>query len=151
MQKHSLFPQEKSLSPTKVFMEGERLDTKNSSSEIIVTDLSPSKFSTTLKNPKKEPKKKKETSKKLASSTQKILLKAQKLMLTHKYAYVFKFPVSLEEAPNYDQIIKHPMDLSTIKKLILDGVIFFFWIMYISYSLFSRLFLHQKNLKKTSI
>ena len=40
----------------------------------------------------------------------------------HKYGDVFKYPVSLEDAPDYDNVIKKRMDLTTLKKKLSDGV-----------------------------
>mmetsp|Transcript_9910 Transcript_9910/g.13613 ORF Transcript_9910/g.13613 Transcript_9910/m.13613 type:complete len:498 (-) Transcript_9910:187-1680(-) len=55
--------------------------------------------------------------------TVRTLLDTLKKISAHKYAHVFKQPVSLEEAPDYDEIIKQRMDLSTIKKNLVDGKI----------------------------
>ncbi|XP_065071304.1 bromodomain-containing protein DDB_G0280777-like [Rhopilema esculentum] len=46
-----------------------------------------------------------------------------KSFASHKYANVFMHPVTNDEAPGYHSIIKRPMDLSTIKKNIENGVI----------------------------
>jgi hypothetical protein len=40
----------------------------------------------------------------------------------HKFASVFQFPVSVEEAPDYDTVIKHRMDLTTLKQKLQNGV-----------------------------
>ncbi len=52
----------------------------------------------------------------------KVLLNVLKSISAHRDADVFQFPVSLEEAPDYDQVIKYRIDLSTLKKKVLDGV-----------------------------
>ena len=39
----------------------------------------------------------------------------------HKYAAPFKRPVTEKEAPDYHEVIKNPMDLQTLKKLLESG------------------------------
>eukprot|EP00794_Sanderia_malayensis_P005432 gene5432-6111_t len=46
-----------------------------------------------------------------------------KSIASHKYANVFMHPVTNDEAPGYDSIIKRPIDLSTIKKNIETGAL----------------------------
>eukprot|EP01117_Protostelium_nocturnum_P020308 TRINITY_DN9076_c0_g1_i1.p1 TRINITY_DN9076_c0_g1~~TRINITY_DN9076_c0_g1_i1.p1 ORF type:complete len:417 (-),score=188.26 TRINITY_DN9076_c0_g1_i1:39-1289(-) len=46
----------------------------------------------------------------------KAMQKVYKNVMAHKHSYVFKNPVSAEEAPGYYDIIKKPMDLSLIRK-----------------------------------
>ncbi|CAN0021313.1 unnamed protein product, partial [Phaeothamnion confervicola] len=41
----------------------------------------------------------------------------------HKYAIIFRKPVSAKDAPGYDEVVHEPMDLSLIKKRIDDGAI----------------------------
>jgi hypothetical protein len=45
-----------------------------------------------------------------------------KAVSTHKYAGPFLQPVTYEEAPDYDNVIKRRMDLSTIRHNLLAGV-----------------------------
>lgn len=52
----------------------------------------------------------------------KAILKLLKTISQHKYAEVFKKPVTVEEAPNYYDVIKEPMDFQTLRKKITDGV-----------------------------
>jgi len=49
-----------------------------------------------------------------------LLLAVLKKVSAHKFSYVFKHPVSLEDAPDYDVVIKRRMDLSTLKKNLLQ-------------------------------
>jgi hypothetical protein len=49
-----------------------------------------------------------------------------KSVSAHKYAGPFLRPVSYEDAPEYDSVIKRRMDLSTIAKKLQDGVRTFF-------------------------
>jgi len=49
------------------------------------------------------------------------LLKVWKQLWSHKYAPSFREPVSLEEAPDYDDVIKCRMDMSTLKKKLDNG------------------------------
>jgi len=51
------------------------------------------------------------------------LMRVWKNIASHKYAGPFKQPVAIDEAPDYDIIIKRRMDLSTIKKRLEDGII----------------------------
>ncbi|CAG9790430.1 unnamed protein product [Diatraea saccharalis] len=44
-------------------------------------------------------------------------------LCAHKYASLFLRPISDEEAPGYSAVIKRPMDLSTIRRNIENGVI----------------------------
>lgn len=44
-------------------------------------------------------------------------------LCAHKYASLFLRPITNDQAPNYDEIVKKPMDLSTIKKHIDAGII----------------------------
>jgi hypothetical protein len=50
------------------------------------------------------------------------LLRLLRTITGHKNASIFKEPVNLEEAPDYEQVIKKRMDLSTLKKKIETGV-----------------------------
>lgn len=40
----------------------------------------------------------------------------------HRYASVFQNPIREQDAPGYYDIVKHPMDLRTLKKRLRDGV-----------------------------
>ena len=51
-----------------------------------------------------------------------IILSVLTAVSTHKYAGPFLEPVSHEEAPDYDQVIRRRMDLATIKKNMESGV-----------------------------
>lgn len=74
-------------------------------------------------SPSVEVKKEKPSKHANKGDTVRTLLDTLKKISAHKYAHVFKQPVSLEEAPDYDEIIKQRMDLSTIKKNLIDGKI----------------------------
>lgn len=50
------------------------------------------------------------------------LLNILKKINSYNGAEVFKLPVTFEEAPDYDDVIKYRMDLSTLKKKVLSGV-----------------------------
>ncbi|KYQ92598.1 bromodomain-containing protein [Tieghemostelium lacteum] len=50
------------------------------------------------------------------------MLKIWKTLNGHRHAYVFKYPITHDEAPDYDKVIKHRMDLSKLKKNVEDGV-----------------------------
>ncbi|PRP81316.1 bromodomain-containing protein [Planoprotostelium fungivorum] len=45
------------------------------------------------------------------------------MLIEHKHGYVFRYPVTNEEAPDYDRIIKRRMDLSTIQANLAEGKI----------------------------
>ena len=49
------------------------------------------------------------------------LLKMHASITKHKYAAPFKRPVTEKEAPDYHEVIKNPMDLQTLKKLLESG------------------------------
>lgn len=44
-------------------------------------------------------------------------------LLKHKNAYLFNYPISPERdgVPNYFQVVKHPMDLSTVQTKLNQG------------------------------
>ena len=44
-------------------------------------------------------------------------------MTKHKWAHPFKRPVTDKEAPDYKDIIKNPMDLSTLRKRVESGAV----------------------------
>ncbi|PZC70448.1 hypothetical protein B5X24_HaOG216184, partial [Helicoverpa armigera] len=44
-------------------------------------------------------------------------------LCAHKYASLFLRPISDDEAPGYSMVVKRPMDLSTIRRNIDNGVI----------------------------
>jgi len=72
----------------------------------------------TTPNLTEEDKKKRQVNKALIAP----LMKVWRAISQHRFASVFKNPVSLEEAPDYDDIIKRRMDLSTIKKRLEEGI-----------------------------
>jgi hypothetical protein len=49
------------------------------------------------------------------------LMKVWRAVASHRFAGIFKHPVGAEEAPDYDNIIRRRMDLSTIRKRLEDG------------------------------
>mmetsp|Transcript_8563 Transcript_8563/g.13981 ORF Transcript_8563/g.13981 Transcript_8563/m.13981 type:complete len:319 (+) Transcript_8563:671-1627(+) len=51
------------------------------------------------------------------------LLKVWRILWNHRHASWFRHPVMEDEAPDYFQVIKRPMDLSTIKQRLMDGTI----------------------------
>ncbi|XP_014293820.1 bromodomain-containing protein 8 isoform X2 [Halyomorpha halys] len=56
-------------------------------------------------------------------SWKKSILLVYNRLASHKYASVFSKPITENEAPSYHQLILRPMDLSTIKRNIENGVI----------------------------
>ncbi len=46
------------------------------------------------------------------------------MVASHRLAPVFKNPVTKDDAPDYDDVVKRKMDLTTIKKHLDDGVYF---------------------------
>eukprot|EP01133_Synstelium_polycarpum_P013344 gene13344-15697_t len=49
------------------------------------------------------------------------MLKVWKSISAHKYSHVFRNPISYSDAPDYDDVIKTRMDLTTLKKRMEDG------------------------------
>ncbi|KAN0018549.1 hypothetical protein ACTFIU_011167 [Dictyostelium citrinum] len=60
------------------------------------------------------------------ASSKKILyasmLKVWKGLNSNRFAYIFRYPITKDEAPDYDSVIKHRMDLTTLKKKLDDQV-----------------------------
>ncbi|KAM9980581.1 hypothetical protein ACTFIY_002894 [Dictyostelium cf. discoideum] len=60
------------------------------------------------------------------ASSKKILytsmLKVWKSLNSNRFAYIFRYPITKDEAPDYDSVIKHRMDLTTLKKKLDDQV-----------------------------
>lgn len=52
-----------------------------------------------------------------------LLAKLLQSVTKHKWAHPFKRPVTDKEAPDYKNIIKNPMDLSTLRKRVDSGVV----------------------------
>ncbi|KAF2076173.1 hypothetical protein CYY_002526 [Polysphondylium violaceum] len=48
--------------------------------------------------------------------------KVWKSLNSHRFAYIFRYPITHEDAPDYDQVIKKRMDLTTLKKNLDDGL-----------------------------
>ncbi|EFA81845.1 bromodomain-containing protein [Heterostelium album PN500] len=48
--------------------------------------------------------------------------KVWKALNSHRYASIFRYPITHDEAPDYDEYIKHRMDLTTLKKNLDDGL-----------------------------
>ncbi|KAL3930718.1 MAG: hypothetical protein SGPRY_001417 [Prymnesium sp.] len=51
------------------------------------------------------------------------LTKMLMAIMKHKWAYPFKRPVTDKEAPDYKDIIKNPMDFSTLRKRVESGIV----------------------------
>jgi len=51
------------------------------------------------------------------------LLKIHTMLWNEPWGDIFHYPVSVADAPDYDNVIKHRMDLSTLKQKLLDGEI----------------------------
>jgi hypothetical protein len=49
------------------------------------------------------------------------LLEALQLLQRHETSWCFRTPVSLQDAPDYYDVIKDPMDLSTMEKRLATG------------------------------
>ena len=47
-----------------------------------------------------------------------LLLFIWRIIVMHVYSIPFLYPVKLEEAPDYQNVVSHPMDLETIRKKI---------------------------------
>jgi len=50
------------------------------------------------------------------------MLKVWKSLNSHRFAYIFRYPITHEDAPDYDEVIKKRMDLTTLKKRLEDGL-----------------------------
>ena len=51
------------------------------------------------------------------------LVKLLQAIMKHKWAYPFKRPVTEKEAPDYKEIVKNPMDFSTLRSRIMSGAV----------------------------